>query len=164
MTPDFAERLAKIEAELAIRNLLAAYCFALDDRDVPGLRALFSADARVWTADGKREASGGAAADFYIDRFPALGVTNHVLHQFRITIESPIAARGMGSGHAEVFADGKQLIAAVRYHDRYAREGDRWTFAERCLDYVYVTPVEAYPGVLGAHGGMPDGPPALPAR
>src|SRR5262245_6422645 len=47
MTDILEARLAKVEAELAIRNLVAAYAVAIDTRDMAKLASLYSPEAKA---------------------------------------------------------------------------------------------------------------------
>lgn len=55
---DLATRIARLEAESAIRQLVARYCFTIDDRDIDGIAALFTDDATVRSSDGTMDAIG----------------------------------------------------------------------------------------------------------
>lgn len=142
-------RFEAMEAELAIRNLIARYCFAMDDRDVAAIPGLFTADARVWSGDGVKDSRGrDAITAMFEARFAVLGATNHIIHQAVIAVASADTASGLVSSHAEVYRNGRQQIAGVRYDDRYAREDGRWAIADRKMLYLYYTPVELYPTIL----------------
>jgi isopentenyl diphosphate isomerase/L-lactate dehydrogenase-like FMN-dependent dehydrogenase len=52
------DRIARLEAESQIRQLIARYCFTIDDRDVDNIRALFAPDAVLKSADGVMNATG----------------------------------------------------------------------------------------------------------
>src|ERR1700749_911068 len=104
-------RFEAVEAELQIRNLIARYCFAMDDRDVAAIPGLFTRNARVWSGDGVKDSRGrDTIATMFEGRFAVLGATNHIIHQAVIVIESATRARGTVSSHAEVYRNGKQQI------------------------------------------------------
>jgi len=42
------------------------------------------------------------------------------------------------------------MLAAIRYHDRYRREGGRWRFSERVLSLMYYVPTSQYLDAFGA--------------
>lgn len=168
-------RFEAMEAELAIRNLIARYCFAMDDRDIPAIGELFTREARVWSGDGVKDSRGRKAlVAMYEGRFAVLGATNHLIHQAEIRVESGTRATGTVSSHAEVWRNGRQQIAALRYEDVYALEDGEWRIADRTMLYVYYTPVEHYAGILGTRdrnltyerpiaADVPEGTPAYAA-
>ena len=45
------QRLAAVEADIEIRNLIARYAMVMDDRDVDSIPALFTKDARVTSGE-----------------------------------------------------------------------------------------------------------------
>ncbi len=101
---ELEKRIARIEAESAIRRLIAAYCFTIDDRDMPGIAALFADDARVASQDGVMEARGiDAIMAQYRQRFAVLGpapiICTMCCSTFRTTIPtaSPVASPAMPS-------------------------------------------------------------------
>ena len=75
---DLATRLTRIEDEAAIRALVARYGFAVDDRDLEGVKALFAPDGSLRTASGTSKGSGvDAVGAYFAGRFAALGPTHH---------------------------------------------------------------------------------------
>jgi uncharacterized protein (TIGR02246 family) len=144
------ERVEQIEAELAIRNLVARYCVVMDDRDVAAIPALFTRDARVTTGDGVMNAQGrDHLVALYEGRFAALGATSHNVHGIDVTIDGPDAAHATVSASAEVWRDGVHQVVALRYDDVYAREDGAWRIAHRHMLYFYYVPLADYPGILG---------------
>lgn len=146
------KQVARLEAEFAIRRLIAGYAFAIDDRDLPAIAALFADDARVASEDGAMEARGvEAIMAQYHHRFAVLGPGAHYMHDILIDFPDgePDAATGRVSGHAELWRCGRMMVAALRYRDRYVRTAAGWRFAERILGFLYYVNVEEYPGILG---------------
>jgi uncharacterized protein (TIGR02246 family) len=152
---DLGARIARLEAESAIRALAARYCFAIDDHDLSAVAALFTADARVHSRDGVMDATGREAiAAQYERRFELLGPSNHVSHDHVIHFDSADEAHGLLSAHAELWRDGKAMVTALRYDDRYRREDGEWRFAERELAFLYYVPLTDYPSILGQRDRM----------
>lgn len=143
-------RIARLEAESQIRQLVARYSFDIDDRRVEAVRSLFADDAVLRSADGVMNASGVDAIMRQFDgRFAVLGPGHHVMHDIQIDFESDTTARGRVSGHAELWRGGRMMVAALRYADRYRQTPRGWKFAERVISFLYYVPVERYPGILG---------------
>lgn len=135
-----ARRIARLEARVEIRELVARYCFAVDARDVEGIAECFTHDGAFRSADGKMNATGRAAViEQFHGRFAVLGPSNHFTHDHIVTFEDsdPAAARGLVNTHAEVVRNGRPLIASLRYHDEYRHEEGRWRFRLRTLAFFY---------------------------
>lgn len=147
---DLAARIARLEAESHVRQLIARYSFDIDDRRVAAVRDLFADDAVLRSADGVMHARGVDAIMAQFDgRFAVLGPGHHVMHDVQIDFESDTTARGRVSGHAELWRNGQMMVAALRYADRYALTPRGWKFTERVISFLYYVPVDAYPGILG---------------
>jgi ketosteroid isomerase-like protein len=145
--PDLASRIRKLEDREAIRELVGAYGYTIDNRDIDALAELFCVDGVLQSADGIMNAQGRAAVvEMYKGRFAVLGPTFHFTHDHAITLDEADAnrARGVIASHAEVTRNGETMLAAIRYHDDYRREGGRWRFARRVLNFFYYTPVAEY--------------------
>jgi uncharacterized protein (TIGR02246 family) len=132
------DRLRRIEDRFAIMDLVAAYCSAIDGRDLDAFVDCFTADGVIRHEDGVMRLDGREAIrDYYSMRFPAYGVTFHYPHSHVVTLEGPDEADGVVTAHAEMALDGAGWIAAFRYTDTYRREGGRWRFRERVLACWY---------------------------
>ena len=145
------QRLARLEAESQIRQLVARYCFAIDDRDLPAIAALFTDDAIVRSADGVMSARGiDAIMAMYRGRFEALGPGAHYMHDIQIDFvgDGSEQARGRVSGHAELHRNGEMMVCALRYADRYRSTATGWRIHEREIGFLYYVPVADYPGIL----------------
>lgn len=143
-------RLTAVEDRLAIAELLARYCFGIDNRDLAAVGELFTANARFATLDGSRNTVGrDAIVAGFEKRYEVLGPTNHIVHHHTIRFEGPTRARGEVSSHAEVWRHEQAQLAALRYRDIYEKEGGTWRFAERIQTFMYYVPVDRYAEVLG---------------
>jgi hypothetical protein len=139
---DALERLA---AKDEIRDLALLYCRGVDRKDIALLRTLYTADG---TDDHSPYFSGTAKAyvDWLEQSLPHMHAgAHHVCNHLIEVDESGETAEG------EVYAIAWHLVPdrsegaapdalahdvqAVRYIDRYAREGGRWKFAARVLSF-----------------------------
>ncbi len=154
--PDIEKRLRRIEDRMAIADLVHAYTFAMDNRDLTWAADLFTEDGRFRSADGVMEAQGrDAICAQYQGRFDALGFNFHITHDQIVEFRSEDVATGMVSGHAEVGRNGQVMVTAMRYHDVYHRCGDgRWRFSDRNIHFFYYLPVEEYREALRGRGRM----------
>jgi uncharacterized protein (TIGR02246 family) len=148
-----AERMQQIEDRFALMDLVTDYCAAIDDRDLEKFLALFTEDAVLRHRDGvMRLENKPAIRDYYTKRFTEYDFTFHYPHAHRIFFDGPEQARGTVSAHAEMSENGRLIVAAIRYTDRYRREGERWRFAERELAFWYYMPLADLP--LGFADGL----------
>ena len=128
---------------LAIRELVEAYAHCADRRDASGQMALFTPDSHfvvyMNAKDPKpsqelhsREALAPVFAD--LNRYAA---TMHFVGQS--TILNLTANRGTGEAYClahHLSEDGGKrqlMVAALRYHDTFAKIDRSWLFAERLL-------------------------------
>ena len=151
MTPNIEIRIARLEAESQIRQLIARYCFTVDDRKRDAIAALFAEDAVVRSADGVMDARGVEAIMLqYEGRFAALGPGAHYMHDVQLDFigEGNVDATGRVSGHAELERHGQMMVAGLRYADRYRNTADGWRFQERVISFLYYVPIGEYPDIL----------------
>lgn len=136
---------------IAIKQLVARYCFAMDDHDVAETEAIFADDAVVRSPNGMDSTGRAAILEMYKGRWGNLGLSNHYTHDHVIRLDptDPDRADGVVSCHAELWRNNQTMLVALRYHDRYVRERGEWKFAERSLSFLYYCPVSDYPTILG---------------
>jgi ketosteroid isomerase-like protein len=145
------QRIARLEARAEIQELVARYCFVIDERDVQGIGECFTRDGAFRSFDGKMDATGReqVIAQFH-GRFAVLGPSNHFTHDHIITFDDrdTASATGLVNAHAEVVRNGQPLWAALRYHDEYAHEEGRWRFRVRTLAFFYYLDPARYGEVM----------------
>jgi uncharacterized protein (TIGR02246 family) len=136
--PSLEQRIRRLEDRVAISDLVAAYCLAIDERDLRRFLSLFTDDAVLRHRDGVMRLDGLAAIDaYYTTRFAGYGFTLHTPHAQTVTFVDDDSAEGVVTGHAEM-SDGADLVlAAIRYTDRYRRTEVGWRFEERELAFGY---------------------------
>jgi uncharacterized protein (TIGR02246 family) len=144
-------RVALLEDRFAIMDLVAAYCAAIDGRDLDAFVACFTHDGVTGFADGVMRLEGREAIrEYYTRRFGDYGVTFHYPHSHTVVIDGPDDAHGVVTAHAEMALQGEAWLAAFRYTDRYRREDGRWRFAERSLACWYYLPLSQLPQGMAA--------------
>jgi hypothetical protein len=152
-----AARIGRLEDREAIRILCSRYSLAVDDHDFDTLATLFAPHARYGWANQPPQAEGReAVAALLRSRIAPGGPSFHVNHDTFVDWDDsdPARASGMVFCHAEVCPAGVQLVSAIRYRDKYVKIENRWMFAERFLGFLYMTPVDRYPGVLALRDRM----------
>lgn len=148
---DIEARIARLEAESQIRQIIARYCFTIDDRLRGEIADLFAENAVVRSEDGVLQATGvKAVMDQYEGRFAALGPGAHYMHDVQIDFvgDGTSEATGRVSGHAELQRNGKMMVCGIRYRDRYVNTDKGWKFAERVIGFLYYVNVEDYANIL----------------
>ena len=149
--PSVETRLRRLEDRAELRELVARYAVAIDDRDIEAITALFTPDGAFRSRDGVMNARGReAVVEQFRGRFKALTVSYHFSHDQILSFAGdPETARGLVTAHAEVWRNGRALVAALRYEDMYRRHEGRWCFADRLLSFLYYLPVDEYAQGLG---------------
>lgn len=132
------DRIARLEAIEAIRDITARYPILLDARDLDGLVELFADDVRA--APGV-ERGRGPLKEHYERLCRGWGYTVHQVFQQAIDFESDDRAMGTVYCKAEHDIDGRFVVAMLRYHDRYERRDGRWYFRWRRTPMWYVTEI-----------------------
>ena len=144
-------RIDRLEARAAIGELIARYCFAVDERDIDAIGECFTRGGGFRSYDGKMDATGRAAViEQFHGRFAVLGPSNHFTHDHLITFDDAdsTAAKGLVNAHAEVVRNGRTLLASLRYHDEYRHEEGRWRFHVRTLAFFYYLEPSRYQEVM----------------
>jgi ketosteroid isomerase-like protein len=149
---ELEKRIRRLEDRAAIGELIARYGLVMDDRDMAAMPDLFTPDVIVRSLDGVMNTTGrDAAVEMFRGRFKVLGPSNHFSHDRIITFDDaqPDRAQGLVLSHAEMNRKGRAMVAAIRYHDTYQRDGGCWRFRERVLAFMYYVAVEEYLDALG---------------
>ena len=128
-----------VEDQLAIREVIARYAWALDTGDVEGFVACFCSDGvLVWDVFETPERWVGAEAlrhfaTFFRDLPSSAGRQHHVTNT---VIEQCEGGAGARSYAAVVLrqGDGPHLLNVMGYYeDRFRHEGGQWRLAERII-------------------------------
>ena len=149
---------AEAADRLAIRELVDAYALCADSRDAEGQKALFTDDTRFVVYMGGEgseptdDLHGRESLTPVFENLNTYDVTMHFNGQSTVALDGE---RATGEtyclAHHVSSGDGERtlMIAAIRYHDTFAKTGGTWRFAERRL---YVRWIETR-GLAGPGGG-----------
>ncbi len=139
-----AAKVQRLEDREEIRELIARYGRAVDDRDWEALRAQYTPDAVFDSAAG-RSVGVDAIIDYYDERTSAYVASYHYPHSTELTFVDDDHATGVVCAHAELTIEGDTVMVALRYRDDYRRVGGRWRFHERNTNLLYVLKLAELP-------------------
>lgn len=131
-----------VEDRIGLRALVDAYADAVDRHDAQGVAALFSPSGRLVVPDPRHPdrppTSRAGRDDIAAALGPGLGryrVLTHVIGGQVLHAGTPVTGVTTCLAHHVYERDGadRLLVMAIRYHDTYERDGERWCFAERSL-------------------------------
>ena len=154
-----AERVERIEAQLAIQQLAIRYAMAVDARDLDAWVGCFRPDV-----DMGRHGAGRDALRRYID--PMVRRFYRSVHQIcghRIELAGPDRATGAVYCRAEHEVGEEWIVMAICYFDDYARVDGEWFFSRRRERHWYAADVTQRPQSVRFTGWAGSGAPALPA-
>jgi 3-phenylpropionate/cinnamic acid dioxygenase small subunit len=130
-----------VEDKDAIRELLAEYCFRLDDGHFAEMSALFTEDGTWDTAFGK--AVGRAAiAELAGSLRERAGATRpravHLVTNIVIALDGERAQARSNWMVMQNSAEGPKIGSGGAYLDEFAKEGEGWLFRYRRIDRFIV--------------------------
>jgi ketosteroid isomerase-like protein len=134
------ERLDRLEVRAAIEDLVTHYGMVIDNRDMEGVAQLFCEDGRFGHQDQPGVVGRDAIKVFYRERLSGQEYSYHFSHNQLVDYAGGDIATGVVNAHAEMGFQGEVLVAAMRYHDDYRRDGGLWRFARRRLSFFYLMP------------------------
>jgi len=148
---ELERRIQRIEDRESIRVLVGRYALAMDNKDFVLAGDIFASGARFGWWDGSFTYEGrDAIVEMYRTRLASAGPSFHYTHDQFVTWDEadPDRATGLVLGHAETCVNASQSLVAIRYRDKYLREGGVWRFEERLLGFLYNVPASDYAGIL----------------
>lgn len=144
---DLETRIRRLEDRAELSELVAVYGRLLDDRDIDGVAALYTADAVFDSTDGPMTGR-DAVLGYYRRQLDRYGMTYHYPHSHTIEFTGDDTATGVVSAHAELAIIPTPFVVALRYLDDYRREEGRWRFVSRRALQLYAAPLADLPDVL----------------
>lgn len=135
---DLEARIRRIEARIAIQELIAVYSFTIDLRDMDALMACFTRDVEFRRADGSIATGNDQLREYLSTTMKDMGPTWHVAHPaLTLTFEDDTTASGIHYGHAEHAVNDELIYMAAKYRQGYKVEDGRWKISRRILDFFY---------------------------
>lgn len=147
---DLAQQVRALADREAIRALGALYSIAVDDHDLEIVVRCFHPGGR-FARGGVEHVGHEALREFYAQSMDRYTTTLHVPNSHLIEVDSVAgSATGLLLGQAQLALEGRLLMAAYRYQDRYVRDQEgRWVFSSRTLQFMYNVPFEEMGGSFG---------------
>ena len=138
--------LARLVAEADIRQLVARYAVATDQRDLDALVALFIPDVRVGRDESGEPVRGrDALRENLAGQLSAIGVTILHVGTHQIDLQGPDDATGHVYCRAEIQDGARWIHQSIRYDDRYRRVDGQWLFVGRHHQLFYGAEVGTSP-------------------
>lgn len=137
---DLEKRVRRLEDRAEINDLVVAYFLAADGDDLDGVGESFTEDATFSSSGAQNAASRAGIVDFIRTARGYMGLTIHTPHYAHITFDGDDEASGLVGAHLELVLGGQSIYGAVRYVDRYVRDGDRWRIAARDMRTIHIAP------------------------
>jgi hypothetical protein len=129
--------MSVLEDKDAIRELMAEYCFRLDDGRYADMAALFTEDGTWDTAFGKatgRAAIAGLAADIRARAGAPRPRAAHLVTNIVIAFDRDHARVRSNWMVMQNSTEGPKLGSGGAYHDEIVRDGGHWRFRYRKID------------------------------
>lgn len=146
-----AERLAAVEARLAIQDLVGRYALAVDSRNLDALISLYVDDVALGGGEtgreGLREQFAAILRGFYRSVHMIMGQV--------IELKDADHATGTVYCRAEQEEGGEWSAMAICYFDSYERREGQWLFAERKIRSFYKA--ELAKGPVAPYNALPGG-------
>lgn len=139
---NYEQKILEAEDRLAIRELVDSYAYCADTRDAQGQMALFTEDTNFEVYYDPKSATPSQVISSRADLFPVFDnlntyfATMHFNGQSTVQLnKDKVTGTTYCMAHHLTIEDGKQklMIAAIRYHDIFIKQNNRWLFAERKL-------------------------------
>lgn len=136
------QKIQESEDRLAIRELVDNYAFCADTRDAQGQMALFTENTNFEVYYDPKSETPSQVVSSRADLFPVFDNLNSYDSTMHFNGQNSVILNGDNAtgiayciAHHLTLEDGKQkfMVAAIRYHDKYVKQGGKWLFAERKL-------------------------------
>ena len=139
MKPTSEASLARLVDLDAIRDLPRRYARCVWESDADGAAALFAEDGVMDTGDGSPLRGRGAIRDAYRRAFAGQTLMPFV-HNHLVELDGDRAS-GRCDLDLRATLDGRAMLGAGSYEDRYVRTAEGWRFAYRRLALRFLVPL-----------------------
>ena len=141
------QRLQQLEDRIAIRELIDAYTYCADTRDIRGHMALFTGDTNFEVYMNEKDPAPTQVVTGRKNLFPVFDDLNQYFSTMHFNGQSTIRVdgdRATGITYCRAYhlkvPDGVQqlMIAGIRYYDTMVKQDGAWLFAERKLKVCWI--------------------------
>jgi len=141
------QRLEQLEDRIAIRELIDAYTYCADTRDIQGHMALFTEDTNFEVYMDEKSPAPTQVVTGRKSLFPVFDDLNQYFSTMHFNGQSTIKIdgdRATGVTYCRAYhlkvPGGKQelMIAGIRYYDKMVKQDGKWLFAERKLKVCWI--------------------------
>ena len=141
------QRLQQLEDRIAIRELIDAYTWCADTRNIQGHMALFTEDTNFEVYMDEKSPTPTQVVTGRKNLFPVFDDLNQYFSTMHFNGQSTIqldANRATGITYCRAYhlkvPDGVQqlMIAGIRYYDTMVKQNGAWLFAERKLKVCWI--------------------------
>ncbi len=135
-TQSVEERLARLEAKQAIKELMAGYAFGCDNQNAERFMSIWTEDAH-WNLGGVfGEADGAEAIE---ETLRNIWVASPETHHWITDVTVDFTGDGSATGEAHTIcyvknAEGDELFVSCDYDNRYESRDGRWLMSSCVLD------------------------------
>ena len=139
---NYEQKIRETEDRLAIRELVDNYAYCADTRDAKGQMALFTEHTSFEVYYDPKSGTPSQVITKKEDLFPVFDNLNTYKATMHFNGQSTARLDGDKAtgvaycmAHHLTIEEGKQnlMVAAIRYHDTFVKQNDKWLFAERKL-------------------------------
>jgi gamma-hexachlorocyclohexane dehydrochlorinase len=137
--------LAQFESRRQIEDLVSTYSHSFDGHDLEGFIGVWHPDA-VFDIGGPFDKYAGVKeiAQAAQSVWEAMPETRHFTANYKVELDGATSASGFGNVLAHcVEKDGRFLVTACDYHDKFERRDNVWRFASRGIVIHYRRAAEA---------------------
>jgi hypothetical protein len=141
------QRLQQLEDRIAIRELIDAYTYCADTRNIQGHMALFTEDTNFEVYMDEKIPTPTQVVIGRKNLFPVFDDLNQYLSTMHFNGQSTIIPNGdhaTATTYCRAYRlkvpDGVQklMVAGIRYYDTMVKQNGSWLFAERKLKVCWI--------------------------
>ena len=141
------QKLQQLEDRIAIREIIDAYTFCADTRDIQGHMALFTEDTNFEVYMDEQNPTPTQVVTGRENLYPVFNDLNQYFSTMHFNGQSTVRLdgdRATGTTYCRAYhlsvKDGTQklMIAGIRYYDILVKQGGTWLFAERKLKVCWL--------------------------
>ncbi len=137
---ELIDRVKRLEDRVELNDLVVSYFLAADGDDLEAVGNSFT-DTATFSSSGDVVGEGrNGIVDFIRVSRNQMGLTIHTPHYAQFTFHDADQASGLVGAHLELVLGEAAIYGAVRYMDRYVRDGGQWRIQFRDMRTIHIAP------------------------